>query len=326
MSLPVSDKKSKLSVVVPLFNEADALDSFHADLIQNLKKVVSSAYEIIYVSDGSTDYTVSKVSVLSKKDSRIKLVALSRNFGKENALSAGLQIADSKAILMIDGDGQHPPSYITDFYKHWLDGSKVVVGIRQNNSDLGFIKSKTSLLFHKLINLISDEKLIYGTTDFRLIDSSVRDAVLAMPETDRVMRALIDWIGFKRSYVEFNVKPRSDGKSSFTNRALIKHAMNSFASLTPKPLYFVGYLGVMITVLAFLLGISVFIEQLLLEDPLGWNFTGTAMLAILLLFLVGLVLTAQGILSVYISHMHKQTLGRPLYVIDYSQSVGIKKQ
>ena len=325
MSAPVSGKNPLLSIVVPLYNEAESVQAFHQNLAQNAYKTVGNSYELIYVSDGSTDKTVTFVTELSKSDKKIKLITLSRNFGKENALSAGLHAASGSAIMMIDGDGQHPPSYLPKFYEEWKKGSKVVIGIRENNSDLGFIKSKSSMLFHKAINLLSDEKLIYGTTDFRLIDSTVRDEIIKLPETDRVMRALIDWIGFKRSYIGFHVEARLDGKSSFTNRALLKHAMNSFAALTPKPLYFVGYLGVIITILSLIAGVAVIVEQLVLDDPLKWNFTGTAMLAILLLFLVGLVLTAQGILSVYISHMHKQTLGRPLYVIDYSQSVGIKK-
>lgn len=321
----IRSEKPILSVVVPLYNESEVINRFNRELNKYIRLAVGAKYEIIYVSDGSTDGTNKKIQAIINNNTKVKLITLSRNFGKENSLTAGLEMAKGNAIIMLDGDGQHPPSYIPKFYKLWLEGNRAVVGKRKNNAELGFIKSKTSMLFHKLINFVSDDQLIYGSTDYRLIDADVKDAILKLPESGRVMRTLIDWVGYTPKYVEFDVAKRYDGKSSFTNRTLIKHAMNSFTSLTPKPLYFVGYLGLIITFCSFILGTAVFVEQLVLDDPLNWNFTGTAMLAILILFLVGLLLIAQGILSIYISHMHNQTLRRPLYVIDYQQSVGIDK-
>jgi dolichol-phosphate mannosyltransferase len=145
-----------------------------------------------------------------------------------------------------------------------------------------------------------------------------------LQETNRITRGLIDWLGFEPNYIHFKAKTRLAGRASYSSRKLINLATNSFVSLSPKPLYLFGYLGILITLGAFLLGISVFIEQLILNDPLHWKFTGTAMLGILILFLVGIVLMSQGILSLYISHIHSQSKARPLYVVDYDKSVGIE--
>ena len=314
----------QLSVIVPLYNEEEVIDSFHADVLKNIDKVTPN-FELIYVSDGSTDNTKDKIRRMAATDKKVKLIVFSRNFGKESALTAGLHVASGRAIIMMDGDGQHPSKYIKKFYEKWEDGDRVVVGVRNNNGELGFIKSKTSALFHKIINLLTDKELVYGTTDYRLIDSTVKDELLQLPETNRVMRAMIDWLGFQPTYIEFKVAKRYQGKSSFTTKSLFQHAANSFASITPRPLYIIGYLGLAITAFSLVFGLVVFIEQLVIGDPLNWNFTGTAMLAILIIFLVGLLLTAQGILSLYISHMHNQTLRRPLYIIDRQKSFGIDK-
>ena len=142
---------------------------------------------------------------------------------------------------------------------------------------------------------------------------------------DRINRGLIDWLGFETAYIEFDANPRLYGGAGYSFRKLIKLAVDSYVGFSNAPLYFFGYLGVIISVLSFLLGITVFIEQIILGDPLAWNFTGTAMLAILIIFLVGLMLTSQGILSLYVSLTYSQSKGRPLYVIDYDSSIGITK-
>jgi polyisoprenyl-phosphate glycosyltransferase len=313
-----------ISVVVPVYNEAIGLSKFNASLTSILEESIGSSYEIIYCNDGSTDRTEDLVKDLHDQDSRIKLISLSRNFGKENALSAGIQSATGEAILMIDGDGQHPVEIIPDFIKAWKDGSQVVIGFRTDTKGIGLFKRLGSWSFYKLFNRLTGQKLIPEATDFRLIDRSVQEAFLELKETDRITRGLIDWLGFDRVYIKFSAKSREMGKSTYSTTKLIGLATNSFASLTTTPLYIFGYLGVIITIASFILGLAVFIEQILLSDPWHWKFTGTAMLGIILLFLVGILLMSQGILSLYISHIHRQSKQRPLYVIDYKKSVGLK--
>ncbi|MDB5170995.1 MAG: hypothetical protein JWO35_689 [Candidatus Saccharibacteria bacterium] len=318
----MQSSKLSLSVVVPLFNEGAGLASFHESLIQAVKAAVDH-YEVIYCDDGSDDNTAALVQKLHHDDPRIKLVKLSRNFGKENTLAVGIALAQGQAIIMIDGDGQHPPELIPQFIEAWEQGARVVIGVRTANKHEGWFKRLGSLFFYKFFNRLTNQKLVPGSTDFRLIDRSVQQAFLKLTESDRITRGLIDWLGFKRHYIDFTANARQQGSAGYSRRKLLTLATNSFVSLTSVPLYLFGYLGMFITTAAFVLGSVVAIEQLLLGDPWNWNFTGTAMLSIMLVFLVGIVLLSQGVLALYISHIHNQSKQRPLYVIDYAASAGI---
>lgn len=314
----------KISVVVPLYNEAAGLKQFNHSLLEVLNSNLAN-YEVVYCDDGSSDDTNQILRKLTEDNSRIRYVCLTRNFGKENALSAGIFYASGEAIIMLDGDGQHPIELIPEFIKSWLAGTPVVVGLRQSNSREGVTKKWGSYIFHKTFNKITGQKIPAGSTDFRLIDRAVQKNFVKLKDSDRITRGLIDWLGFKTSYIKFTAKPREHGNAGYSFHKLVKLAIDSYVGFSNTPLYFFGYLGVTISTLSFILGLAVFIEQLLLGDPLSWKFTGTAMLAILIIFLVGIVLTAQGILAIYVSLMHNQTKQRPLYVVDFDNSVGIGK-
>lgn len=313
-------KQVVLSLVVPVYNEGAGLLLFHDSLIKSLK--AQQDYEIIYIDDGSADDTASVVKDLARSDESVRLLKLSRHFGKENALTAGINQATGQAIITIDGDGQHPVRLVDEFIDKWRQGARVVVGVRLPGG-VPMIKRLSSRAFYTVFNHGTGQKLVPGSTDFRLIDKEVKLAFQSLPERDRITRGLIDWLGFERDYVYFEAGPRMKGKPGYSLRQLLQLAANSFVSLSPKPLYIFGYLGLLITAAAFLLGVAVIVEQLLLGDPWAWDFTGSAMLAIMILFLVGLILLSQGILSMYVSHIHSQSKGRPLYVIDKSGSIGI---
>ncbi len=320
-----NNKTDLISIVVPVYNEAAGLPDFHASLLDILHTVTHD-YEIIYCDDGSHDETSQIVHDWHQLNPKIKLISFSRNFGKEKALSAGIAAAQGQAILMLDGDGQHPVELIPKFIKSWQAGAQVVIGLRADNSSGNWFKRLLAKLFYASFNKVSGQKLIIGSTDFRLIDKAVQQAFLTLPETDRITRGLIDWLGFKREFISFKVKQRQSGSPVYSLHKLMGLAANSFTSLTPKPLFLFGYLGVIITTASFLLGVVVLVEQLILGDPGHWNFTGTAMLGILLLFLVGILLMSQGILSLYVSRIHNQSKQRPLYIIDYAKSVGIESR
>lgn len=311
-----------LSVVVPVYNEAAGLSKFHKLMLTAVNKAVSNSYEIIYVDDGSDDDSAKLISGLHANDPRVKLLKLSRNFGKESALAAGITAATGEAVLTIDGDGQHPPELIPEFVKAWKGGAQVVIGLRTGYSQNTQSKRTGSTLFHKAFNKVAGQELLQGSTDYRLMNREVQQAFLRLEESGRITRGLIDWLGFKREFIPFEAAPRGDGSASYSTGKRFQLALDSFVSLTPRPLYIFGGLGIVITCGALLLGLAVIIEQLILGDPWRWQFTGTAMLGILILFLVGIVLMSQGILALYISHIHDQTKRRPLYVIDSSGSRG----
>lgn len=315
----------RLSIVIPAYNEADGIETFHQGLLlPNVKHAVGDSYEIIYVNDGSCDNTLAIVSQLAETDKHIKIISLSRNFGKEIATSAGIEFASGEAVIIMDSDGQHPPELIGEFISKWEAGAQVVVGIRSSNQKEGLIKKWGSKLFYHLFSGANDVHMQPGSTDYRLIDRSVRQEFIRLTEHNRITRGLIDWLGFKRDYIYFDAPARLAGKASYSSSKLVGLAMNSFVSLSIKPLFMLAWAGLAVTFLSLVAGVFIFIEQILLRDPFGLDFTGAALLGIFISFLVGLVLTSQGVLAVYLSHIHTHTQGRPLFVVDYSKSVGIE--
>lgn len=318
-------KSVVLSVVIPVYNEAANIEPLYRSLKPVLGSVAKDAYEIIFVDDGCTDTTSVKITKLHKSDKRIKLVSLSKNFGKEIALAAGINHAAGEAILTLDGDGQHPVKLIPQFIDAWRSGAQVVVGVRKANRNEGWVKKYGSKLFYTLMNKLAGVRMVPGSSDFRLIDREVRREFIKLEEPGAMTRGLIDWLGFERAYIEYTANPRLAETAGYQFRKLFKLAANSFVSLSPTPLYAFGYLGLFITGTSLVLGTSILVEQILLNDPWHWKFTGTAMLSVLVLFLVGLVLVSQGVLALYISAIHSQTKRRPLYVINHRSSLGISE-
>jgi dolichol-phosphate mannosyltransferase len=225
----------------------------------------------------------------------------------------------------MDGDGQHPPLLISEFMEKWRNGAQVVIGIRSSNQKEGSIKKWGSKVFYKLFNATSGAEIIPRSTDFRLIDKVVRTEFIKFTERQRITRGLIDWLGFKRDYITFEAPERIAGVASYKTSQLVKLAMNSFVSLSLKPLFFFGWIGAFITILSFISILFIFTEQFILNDPLNLHFSGSAILGILMSLLVGLVLISQSIIAIYISHIHTQTQNRPLYVIDKTTSIGLAK-
>lgn len=317
-------KQPLLSVVVPVYNEADNIARMYAVLEPVLRQESRhDSYEIIYVDDGSIDSTVQEISALRTHNENVKLLSLSRNFGKEIALAAGIRQAKGQAVIVIDGDGQHPVERIPEFIQAWKAGAQVVVGVRIANHDEGFVKRYGSRLFYALFNRISAIKMVPGSSDFRLIDHEVQQAFRKLHEPDTITRGLIDWLGYKPVYIEYAANARTAGRAGYQIKKLVRLAAHSFVSLSPVPLYTLGYAGLAITGLSFVAGLSIVIEQIMLGDPWHWDFTGTAMLSILVVFLVGLVLVSQGVMALYVSFIHTQSKRRPLYIIDQAHSYGI---
>lgn len=316
--------KKLLSLVIPVYNEADGLNRFHYTMLLPQLELLNLHWEIIYVNDGSSDKSQLQLSEMATQDRRVKVVSLSRNFGKEIAVTAGIFYAHGDALVVMDADGQHPPHYLHEFVDKWIGGGQVVVGIRISNQKEGLVKKWGSKLFYKLFNSTSGFQLVPGSTDFRLLDKSVQSEFIKFQERNRITRGLIDWMGFSRDYVYFHSPARLAGQASYSTRQLLALAMNSFVSLSLKPLFFLMTLGLFVTFAALFFGVFMFIEQFLMGDPLSLNFTGAALLGIFISFLVGIVLMSQGILAVYLSHVHTQALSRPLFIVDVSKSSNLE--
>lgn len=306
--------KNLISLIVPVHNEQGNLEWFH-DQLTNAINVLDHDFEIIYVNDGSRDDSLRLIKSIADQYKNVHYISFSRNFGKEAATSAGLRRAEGQAAIMIDADGQHPPELIHSFIQQWQEGSQVVIGVRSSNTREGLVKRYGSKVFYRLLNAISDGETIPRSTDFRLIDRRVIDEFNSLTEHNRITRGLIDWLGFNRSTVEFKAAARHHGPATYGFRKLVRLALHAFVSQTTKPLQFTGFLGGIVVILSALVGVFLIIEKYALGDPLGLAVTGTALLALFVSFLVGLVLISNWLLALYVESIHSETQNRPLFVV-----------
>lgn len=305
-----------ISVVIPCHNEKGNLPHVYQALV-NVFAPLSSRYyaEFLFIDDGSEDGTAAEIEKLAKDDSRVKLISFSRNFGKEIAMTAGIRYARGAAVMILDADLQHPPRLIPLFLEKWQNGAEVVIGVRKKNKKYPLVKRWGSALYYKLMRSVSSTITIPRETDFRLMDRVVVDAFNTFTEHQRNTRALIDWLGFKREYVEFDMDERTNGKASYSLGKLFHLAIYSLVSHSLFPLRIAGYLGVFITFCSGVLGITVFFERYVFHDVWGWAISGSAQLAIITVFLMGIVLVCLGLIALYIENIQNETTNRPMYVI-----------
>ncbi|MBQ3306473.1 glycosyltransferase family 2 protein [Candidatus Saccharibacteria bacterium] len=316
--------KKRVSVVVPIYNEEQGIKQFLSEQLFPELKNLSGSYnfEVILVDDGSEDKTaeIVRAEILREKSMKSRMLCFTRNFGKEVALTAGIMAAkDSDAVIMIDSDGQHPVEAIPKMLERWESGAKVVTAMRSRNKTQHKAGSK---IFYKTMRLLGDKNIIEGAMDFRLIDHKVAEDYARFSEHMRITRGLIDWLGYPQEYISVELKGRKYGDGTYSFRKLLKLAGDSFVSMTRTPLAIFGYLGLFITVLSLLLGLFILIQQYILGDPLGLDWSGAVAMCVFISFLVGLVLISQAITALYISQIHIEAKNRPLFVIDDDKSEG----
>ena len=313
--------KMKVSVVVPMFNEATGIVGFLDGQLMPVLNKLSYDVEVILVDDGSVDKTVEKVVEKCGGDEKIKIIALTRNFGKELALTAGLDYATGDAVIMIDADGQHLVEIIPQMIKKWEEGAYVVTAVRGENTTRHKMGSR---IYYRVMRICGNKDIVVGAMDYRLLDRSVVDEFNKMPEHNRLARGLVDWLGYPQEYVKVHTKNRLDGKPTYSHKKLVTLTIDGLASSSRTPLVLFGYIGVAITVVSLILGVFILIQQYILGDPLKLDWSGAVAMSVFVSFLVGLVLVSQAITALYISQIHTEAKGRPLYVVDKRKSIGLK--
>lgn len=310
-----------ISIVVPVFNEEAGVKDFLDKQLLPVVKNLSYEAEVVVVNDGSRDGTfeeIEKSEMSSEKNFRV--ISLMRNFGKEIALSAGIEHARGEAIIMIDGDGQHPAEMIPKMVAEWEKGAEIVTAVRDENTTRHKMGSR---VYYRAMRMFGNRNVVVGAMDFRLISRSVAEVFDEFTERNRLARGLIDWMGVPQTYIKVKTKNRTSGKPTYSAKKLARLTMDSLASASRTPLLIFGYIGVFITVVSFLFGLFILIQQYIMGDPLGLDWSGAVAMSVFVSFLVGLVLISQAITALYISQIHTEAKGRPLYIIDKKKSHGL---
>ncbi len=299
-----------LSIIIPMFNEAEGLTQLFARLQPVLSQVTEN-YEIVCVDDGSRDITYEMLARRHAADSRIKAIRFSRNFGKEVALSAGLDAAQGKAVIPLDADLQDPPEIIPEMWQKWKEGYQVVLATRRSRPGDSWLKRKSAEWFYAVMNRVSTVKVPPNTGDFRLMDRTVVEAVKLFPERTRFMKGLFAWVGYKTAVVYFDRDARAAGTTNFSYLKLWRFALDGIFSFTTVPLRIWIYVGAAISSLSFLYVSYIVIKTLIL----GRDAPGYASLMVAVLFMGGMQLLSVGIIGEYIGRIYRETKQRPLYLI-----------
>jgi dolichol-phosphate mannosyltransferase len=300
-------------VVVPVYREAGNVERLVDELTRATGSVSDAAFELIFVNDGSPDNSLEVLKGIAARRADCKIVDLSRNFGKEIALSAGVHYASGDAVICLDADLQHPPELIPRLVQAWRGGAEVVLGVRRSSEKQALARRVGSSVFYWLMRKIAETKVVSNSTDYRLISRPVIEAFNQIGERERMFRGLVDWLGFKRVEVEFDAPARQHGEPGYSYGKLWKLAMSSLVAHSLWPLRLVGYLGVAITVISFFLLSWMLIAPLF--SPVRFVYTPLAKVVVGNTLLIGIVLTALGVMSLYIAKIYAEVLDRPLYAV-----------
>ncbi len=299
-----------ISVVAPMYNESGNIDAFFSRLRPVLDRITDQ-YEIVCINDGSTDDTLERLLAYQADDPRVLVLDLSRNFGKEAALSAGLDHARGQAVVPIDADLQDPPELIQDFVARWREGYEVVYATRRSRQGENLVKLTSAGLFYRFINRMSAIRIPEDTGDFRLMDRRVVEVLKRMPERTRFMKGLFAWVGFKQAAVEFDRDPRLRGRSKWRLLGLWRFAIDGITSFSSFPLKIWSYMGAVIALLSF----SYMAFLILRHLATGVDVPGYSSLISTILFLGGIQLIGIGILGEYLGRVFDEVKRRPLYVV-----------
>lgn len=302
--------RRSLSVVIPILNEAGGIDTLVARLRESLEKI-GRPFEVIFIDDGSSDPSLERLRQAHTADPRIKAVSLSRNFGKEIAVAAGLRYASGDGVVIMDGDLQHPPAVIAEFVAKWDEGFEIVYGQRRDRDHEPAMQRVFSRVFYRIFQNMSGTELPDGAGDFRLLDRKAVDALNRIGERSRFNKGLYAWIGFKTIGVVFDVAPRLDGRSRWKPRRLLRFALDGLASFTTLPLRVWSYLGLVVSAFAFFYAVVFTVKTLLW----GVDLPGFPTLIVSVMFFAGVQLISLGVMGEYLGRVYEEVKGRPLFIV-----------
>ena len=299
---------SLISLIIPSYNEEENIQNTVDKLTELLSKQ-SFDYELIFVNDGSKDKTYEKILEASKKDAHVKGISFSRNFGKEAAIFAGLEVATGAACVVIDCDLQHPPKLIPQMVAKWEEGYEVVEGVKSDRGKEGIFHKLAANTFYRIMSSLIKIDM-RSTSDYKLLDRKVVDVLLDLPEHNTFFRALSFWVGFKSVKLEYEVEERQFGTTKWSLGSLIKYAINNATSFSTAPLQIVTFVGVVSIIFSVILGI-----QTLVKYFLGTAKEGFPTVILLQLLIGGFIMLSLGIIGHYIARIYEEVKGRPRYII-----------
>jgi dolichol-phosphate mannosyltransferase len=307
----VADRRKLLSIVAPCYNESEVIRLFYDALHAGLGSLEGLDHEILFVDDGSTDDTLAILNEIAARDPTVRVCSLSRNFGHQISLSAGLDFAAGDAVIMMDSDMQHPPSLIPELVRQWHEGNDIVSGVRQVTEGETYFKRATSRGFYRLLNALSGTQVPAGVADFSLISRRVCESLKQMPERHRFLRGLISWVGFRRALVPYHSPQRAAGRTKYSLVKMVTLALDAVFSFSAEPLRLALRAGLIVTLVGFLylmwtLGYGYMIRGLV---PGYSSVIGVTMI------LGGSQLMFLGLIGQYLARVFEQVKGRPIYLL-----------
>lgn len=303
---------SSITVVVPFYNEQALVQHFYETVLHELKSL-NIPFSLVFVDDGSRDGTFVRLTEIANIDRRVTLVSLSRNFGHQIALTAGLDYANADVVVTMDGDLQHPPATIGSMITAYREGADVVYGVRQGEANRGLFKRLTARLYYKLLERMTQVEVIAGSSDFRLMSRSALDILKKMPERHRYLRGMVPWMGFPHTIVRYHEGNRHSGSTKYTFRKMLRLARHGFFSFSTASLDMITTIGSIMTFFSMIYLVYVLLAPALVGHVVpGW----TSVIVVLLL-VSGVQLISIGIIAQYIGMIFEEIKRRPLYIVKY---------
>ncbi|NLB42445.1 MAG: glycosyltransferase family 2 protein [Clostridiales bacterium] len=305
------------SILVPMYNEEEVIEETYHRL-KNVMDKIGESYELVFVNDGSKDKSAQIISELVKTDENIRLIDFSRNFGHQIAVTAGLDYVQGQAIVIIDADLQDPPEVIPQMLEKWREGYDVVYGKRLKRQGETAFKKASAHVYYRILGALTDGNIPRDTGDFRLIDRKVCEAIKRLPEKNRFLRGMVNWVGFNQVAVEYVRDERWAGETKYPLKKMLKFAADGIFSFNYKPLKLATYIGLFLSVIGFIYLLVVLFQKLFTDTALtGW----ASIMAVSLVF-HGITLVILGIIGEYIGRIYEEVKGRPLYIV--KETIGFK--